>query len=165
VPPLPLIYRPVRCRCSGHFRAFVTRLSHCRNGSVMAGPQNFDFASVDIVDNTDLHFDHCGNIHLFADRPINVQRRELDDARSKDGYTVHEWVDAPGIHYVPIEGEYDLLPGMRLVPAPWSIAVGPHWTLPHRWTVSPRSNMPMKSIIFRTLVSDFFTEPIRYRIA
>ena len=116
MPPLPLIYRPVRCRCSGHFRAFVTRLSHCRNGSVMAGPQNFDFASVDIVDNTDLHFDHCGNIHLFADRPINVQRRELDDARSKDGYTVHEWVDAPGIHCVPIEGEYDLLPGIRLGP-------------------------------------------------
>jgi N-acyl homoserine lactone hydrolase len=41
--------------------------------------------------------DHCGGNHLFAGRPIHVQRRELDDARS---------------------GEHELLPGLRLVPAP-----------------------------------------------
>lgn len=80
--------------------------------------QHFDFASIDIVVNTHLHFDHCGNNHLFAGKPIYVQRRELDDARSKADYTIREWVDAPGIHYVPIDGEYDLLPGIRLVPAP-----------------------------------------------
>jgi N-acyl homoserine lactone hydrolase len=77
--------------------------------------QDFDFAS---IDNTHLHFDHCGNNHRFVGKPIYVQRRELDDARSKDDYTIREWVDGPGIHYVPIDGEYDLLPGIRLVPAP-----------------------------------------------
>jgi N-acyl homoserine lactone hydrolase len=80
--------------------------------------QNFDFASIDIVVNTHLHFDHCGNNHLFAGKPTYVQRRELDDARSKDDYTIREWVDVPGIRYVPIDGEYDLLPAIRLVPAP-----------------------------------------------
>jgi glyoxylase-like metal-dependent hydrolase (beta-lactamase superfamily II) len=30
--------------------------------------------------------DHCGGNHLFAGRPIYVQRRELDDARSEDDY-------------------------------------------------------------------------------
>ena len=80
--------------------------------------QAFDFASIDIVVNTHLHFDHCGNNHLFAGRPIYVQQRELDEARRRDGYTIRDWVDTPGLHYVPIEGEHELLPGLRLVPAP-----------------------------------------------
>jgi hypothetical protein len=62
--------------------------------------------------------DHCGGNHLFAGKPIYVQRRELDDARSKDDYTIREWVDAPGAQYVPGDGELELLPGLRLVPAP-----------------------------------------------
>lgn len=80
--------------------------------------QDFDLTSIDIVVNTHLHADHCGGNHLFAGTPIYVQRRELDDARSEDGYTLREWVDAPGIQYVPVDGELDLLPGVRLVPAP-----------------------------------------------
>ena len=59
--------------------------------------QDFDLASIDIVVNTHLHFDHCGGNHLFAGRPIYVQRRELDDARSEDDYTIREWVEAPGV--------------------------------------------------------------------
>ena len=45
--------------------------------------QDFDLAGIDIVVNTHLHFDHCGGNHLFAGRPIYVQRQELDDARSE----------------------------------------------------------------------------------
>ena len=77
-----------------------------------------DLAAVDVVVNTHLHFDHCGGNHLFAGKPIYVQRRELDDARSQAGYTIREWVDAPGVQYVPVYGELELLPGLRLVPAP-----------------------------------------------
>jgi len=80
--------------------------------------KNFDLAGIDIVVNTHLHFDHCGGNHLFAGRPIYVQRRELDDARNEDDYTVREWVEAPGVRYVPVDGEFELLPGLRLVPAP-----------------------------------------------
>jgi N-acyl homoserine lactone hydrolase len=80
--------------------------------------QDLDLADVDIVVNTHLHFDHCGGNHLFAGRPFYVQRRELDDARSQDDYTISAWVDAPGVHYVPVDGEHELLPGLRLVPAP-----------------------------------------------
>jgi N-acyl homoserine lactone hydrolase len=78
----------------------------------------FDVAGIDIVVNTHLHFDHCGGNHLFAGRPTYVQRRELDDARGEDNYTIREWVDAPGVQYVPVDGELELLPGLRLVPAP-----------------------------------------------
>src|SRR3712207_3971989 len=80
--------------------------------------QDFDLASIDVVVNTHLHADHCGGNHLFAGRPIYVQRRELDDALSEEDYTIREWVEAPGLRYVPVDGELELLAGLRLVPAP-----------------------------------------------
>jgi N-acyl homoserine lactone hydrolase len=80
--------------------------------------QDFNLDSIDIVVNTHLHFDHCGGNHLFAGKPIYIQRQELDHARSKDNYTIREWVDAPGVQFTPVDGEFDLLPGLRLVPAP-----------------------------------------------
>ena len=80
--------------------------------------QDLDLDGIDIVVNTHLHADHCGGNHLFAGRPTYVQRRELEDARSRDDYTIREWVDAPGVRYVPVDGELELLPGVRLVPAP-----------------------------------------------
>src|SRR5207253_770760 len=82
---------------------------------------DFDLAGIDIVVNTHLHFDHCGGNHLFAGRPIYVQRRELDDARSEDDYTIREWVEAPGVRYVPVDGELELLPR-----APARPSAGPH---------------------------------------
>jgi N-acyl homoserine lactone hydrolase len=79
---------------------------------------DIDLASIDLVVNTHLHFDHCGGNHLFAGRPIYVQRQELDDARTEEDYTIRDWVDPPGLTYVPVDGELELLPGIRLVPAP-----------------------------------------------
>lgn len=79
---------------------------------------DLDLASIDLVVNTHLHFDHCGGNHLFTGRPIYVQRQELDDALSEDDYTIREWVEAPGVQYVPVDGTLELLPGLRLVPTP-----------------------------------------------
>jgi N-acyl homoserine lactone hydrolase len=79
---------------------------------------DLDLDSITAVVNTHLHFDHCGGNHLFADRPVYVQRQELEDALTKDGYTIREWVDAPGVTYAPVDGEFELLPGVRLLPAP-----------------------------------------------
>lgn len=79
---------------------------------------DLDLSSIDLIVNTHLHFDHCGGNHLFPGKPIYVQRQELEDARSKEDYTIREWVDAPGVEYFPVDGEFELLPGLRLVPAP-----------------------------------------------
>ncbi len=79
---------------------------------------DLDLGSIDMVVNTHLHFDHCGGNHLFAGKPIYVQRRELEDARTQDDYTIRDWVDPPGVRYVPVDGELELLPGLRLAPAP-----------------------------------------------
>ena len=80
--------------------------------------QDFDLAGIDIVVNTHLHYDHCGGNCLFTGVPIHVQARELADARSLDDYTFREWVDFDGATYVEHEGEVELLPGIRLLPAP-----------------------------------------------
>jgi N-acyl homoserine lactone hydrolase len=84
----------------------------------LSAQPDFDLAGIDLVVNTHLHFDHCGGNHLFTGRPVYVQGRELDDARSLDDCTIPEWVEAPGVEYVPVDGSLELLPGLRLVPAP-----------------------------------------------
>ena len=80
--------------------------------------QEFDLTSVDIVVNTHLHYDHCGGNHLFAGKPIYVQRQELEDALTEEDYTIREWVEVVREDYVPVDGELELLPGVRLVPGP-----------------------------------------------
>jgi N-acyl homoserine lactone hydrolase len=75
-------------------------------------------ARVAVVVNTHLHFDHCGGNRLFPGIPLHVQRRELADARTQDDYTIREWVDFPGATHVEHDGEAEILPGVRLLPAP-----------------------------------------------
>jgi N-acyl homoserine lactone hydrolase len=47
-----------------------------------------------------------------------VQRQELEDARTEEDYTIREWVDAPGVTYLPIDGDAELVPSVRLLAAP-----------------------------------------------
>jgi N-acyl homoserine lactone hydrolase len=79
-------------------------------------PENIPRDAVCVI-NTHLHFDHCGGNRLFPGVPIHVQARELADARSLE-YTIREWVDFDGATYVEHEGEAEVLPGIRLLPAP-----------------------------------------------
>jgi N-acyl homoserine lactone hydrolase len=67
---------------------------------------------------THMHFDHHGANRLFPGVPIHVQRIELEDARTQDDYTIREWIDFPGANYVEHDGEEEILPGIRNVPAP-----------------------------------------------
>src|SRR3954463_2837292 len=57
----------------------------------LSAQDDFDLASIEVVINTHLHFAHWGGTPLFPGRPIYVQRRELDDARTEDDYTIREW--------------------------------------------------------------------------
>ena len=69
------------------------------------------------VINTHLHFDHCGGNRLFAGTPIYVQRLEREAARVA-GYTIAQWVEFEGATYVELEGEHEVLPGIRVIPTP-----------------------------------------------
>jgi N-acyl homoserine lactone hydrolase len=69
------------------------------------------------VANSHLHFDHCGQNHLFAGKPIYTQADEYRVVREPD-YTVPEWVDFSGAAYEILDGEAELLPGIRAFPTP-----------------------------------------------
>jgi N-acyl homoserine lactone hydrolase len=86
--------------------------------TALSAQPGFDLAGIDLVVNTHLHFDHCGGNHLVTGKPIYVQRQELDDARTLEDYTIRDWVDGPDVQYVPVDGELEVLPGIRLAPAP-----------------------------------------------
>jgi N-acyl homoserine lactone hydrolase len=77
-----------------------------------------DPSSVALAINTHLHFDHCGGNRLFTGRPIHVQRVELADARSEEDYTIPEWVDFPGATYEELDGETQLVDGVRVIVTP-----------------------------------------------
>jgi N-acyl homoserine lactone hydrolase len=70
------------------------------------------------VTNCHLHFDHCGGNRDLPGRPVFTQRAELELARTVEHYTLPELIDAPGITYTPLDGETEILPGVRIVPTP-----------------------------------------------
>jgi N-acyl homoserine lactone hydrolase len=72
---------------------------------------------ISMVANCHLHFDHCGGNPTFAGRPILVQRRELDDARSAE-YTLLELIDRPDLTYEILDSVTEILPGVSLWPTP-----------------------------------------------
>ena len=68
------------------------------------------------VSNCHLHFDHCGGNPDLAGRPVFVQRRELEAARTTVDYTLPRLVEDD--HHVVLDGEAQILPGLHLVPTP-----------------------------------------------
>ncbi|MGA5302998.1 N-acyl homoserine lactonase family protein [Nucisporomicrobium flavum] len=70
------------------------------------------------VVNCHLHFDHSGGNPDLAGRPVFTQRAELEAARTVEDYTLPWLVDAPGVRYVELDGEAEVLPGVVIVPTP-----------------------------------------------
>lgn len=85
-----------------------------------------DPAEVKIVVLTHLHYDHCGNNHLFPKARFFVQRRELEYAfvplpGEETAYfspLIGEKPSFLGTTFEIIEGDVDIADGIRLVPAP-----------------------------------------------
>ena len=72
---------------------------------------------VRMIINSHLHFDHCGNNRLFPGVPLVVQLIEYE-ASQQAGYTVPDWINFPGADWKTVEGETELLPGLRVLPTP-----------------------------------------------
>jgi N-acyl homoserine lactone hydrolase len=70
------------------------------------------------VVNCHLHYDHCGGNATFTGRPIYTQRTELATARTTSGYTIPELVDPAHVRYEEIDGDFEVLPGLLIVPTP-----------------------------------------------
>jgi len=76
---------------------------------------------IDIVVNTHLHFDHCGNNALFKNAKFYVQVGELRYAYAPDRFMknayVREFFDLE-VDYVPVRGRYKLTEHVTLIPTP-----------------------------------------------
>jgi len=83
---------------------------------VLAG-HGLAIGDVTVLANSHLHFDHCGQNELFVGMPIYVQAAEFQAVHGPD-YTVPKWVDFPGAVYELLDGEAEVLPGIRLMPTP-----------------------------------------------
>jgi glyoxylase-like metal-dependent hydrolase (beta-lactamase superfamily II) len=75
-------------------------------------------ADVRWVANCHLHFDHCGGNPALAGRPIFVQARELEQARTAANYTLPHLIDFDGAEYRQVDGETEVLPGVLVIPTP-----------------------------------------------
>ena len=64
-----------------------------------------------------LHFDHIGDLAQLVGRPVVVQRTEHELAK-EPGYTVEGLADDQTISWELIDGEEELMEGIRIVPTP-----------------------------------------------
>ena len=76
---------------------------------------------IDIVVNTHLHFDHCGNNALFREAKFYVQAEELRYAYAPDRFMknayVRQFFDLE-VDYVLVRGRYRLTEHVTLLPTP-----------------------------------------------
>jgi N-acyl homoserine lactone hydrolase len=74
-------------------------------------------ADIDLVINTHLHFDHCGQNAVFRHAPFFVQRAELSRAQ-REAPELRDWIDFAGARFELLDGDAEILPGLRVVATP-----------------------------------------------
>ncbi len=74
---------------------------------------------IDMVILTHLHFDHCGYLHLFKNKPIYVQKNELFHARKMEKYNKNYQAQLYNdIDFKLIDGSYEIVKGVNVMPTP-----------------------------------------------
>lgn len=103
----------------GHGHPDIDRLFQPVHHDLDAALADHGYDPVDVVMviNSHLHFDHCGANRRFPGIPLVVQRIEWEAAHGPR-YTVPEWVDFPGATWQAVDGEAEILPGVRVIPTP-----------------------------------------------
>jgi N-acyl homoserine lactone hydrolase len=74
-------------------------------------------ADIELVINTHLHFDHCGQNAVFKHAPFYVQRAELDRAR-RESPELRGWFDFAGARFELLDGDAEILPGLEVIATP-----------------------------------------------
>ena len=72
---------------------------------------------IDLVINTHLHFDHCGQNAVFRHAPFYVQRAELGRAR-REAPELRDWFDFAGARFELLDGDTEILPGLEVIATP-----------------------------------------------
>jgi N-acyl homoserine lactone hydrolase len=74
-------------------------------------------ADIDLVINTHLHFDHCGQNAVFKHAPAYVQRAELARAK-REATELYDWFDFMNARFELLDGDAEVLPGLELIATP-----------------------------------------------
>ena len=74
-------------------------------------------ADIDLVINTHLHFDHCGQNAVFRHAPFHVQRAELERAR-RESPGLADWFDFAGARFELLDGDTEIVPGLSVITTP-----------------------------------------------
>jgi N-acyl homoserine lactone hydrolase len=75
-----------------------------------------DERDVQLIINSHLHFDHCGQNHAVA-CPVMVQEAEVTAARQPH-YTVDEWAAVPTHRLHVVDGDADVCDGIQVILTP-----------------------------------------------
>jgi N-acyl homoserine lactone hydrolase len=72
---------------------------------------------IDLVINTHLHFDHCGQNAVFKHAACWVQRTEL--ARAKvESPDLYDWFDFMNARFELLDGDAEVVPGLSVITTP-----------------------------------------------
>jgi len=74
-------------------------------------------ADIDLVINTHLHFDHCGQNAVFRHAPFYVQRAELDRMR-REAVELYDWFGFMDARFELLDGDTEVVPGLEVIATP-----------------------------------------------
>jgi N-acyl homoserine lactone hydrolase len=72
---------------------------------------------IDLVINTHLHFDHCGQNAVFKHAPCYVQRTELARAE-RESPELYGWFGFMDARFELLDGDAEILPGLHVITTP-----------------------------------------------
>lgn len=104
-----------------HKRFYTIERKPYQTLKVQLERHNLKPEDIDMIVNTHLHFDHCGNNQYFKNAKFYVQAEELRYAYAPDRFQkaayIREFLDV-NVDYIPISGRYQLTDDIVLVPTP-----------------------------------------------
>lgn len=89
------------------------------NRSVASALGDLDMTpgDIDLVVNTHLHFDHCGQNSVFPDAAFYVQRAELSRMRT-EASELYDWFDFMNARFELLDGDAEIMPGLNVIATP-----------------------------------------------
>src|SRR6516164_8677149 len=72
---------------------------------------------IDLVINTHLHFDHCGQNAVFKHAAFYVQRGELDRCW-RESPALYDWFDFQNASFELLDGDAEIRPGLSVIATP-----------------------------------------------
>ena len=74
-------------------------------------------ADIDLVINTHLHFDHCGQNSVFTHAACHVQRAEVERARV-ESRELYDWFGFMNARFELLDGDTEIVPGVSVIATP-----------------------------------------------